>query len=82
MSFLSRIRDQQNFYKHIADAQKNINVVREDYVNAETKRRNDEIRADIKQDLSAELLYCDENINNAIIISRLLKDYLVLKDPC
>lgn len=49
------------------------------YVKAEHQRSNDEIISDIMQDLSAQLLYCEESIKRPITIFRLLRDYLILK---
>lgn len=78
-SGLRALQNQLNTFNPVSNAQKEIKAVLEVYFNAEPQRPNQACIEDLKQDLTVELLYCEENIKGPILLFRLLRDYLVLK---
>lgn len=63
----------------VSNKQQEIKTVLQVYVNANSQRSDQEIIKDIKRYPSVQLLYSKENLNEPIVLFRLLRAYLIQK---
>lgn len=76
---LKVIRSQLELFKPVATVQQEFKALLEVHINAEPQRPNAKTNKDLREDLSVDLHYSEENIKGGVVLFLLLRDYLVLK---